>query len=105
MPLPLLARLTSANPARQFGLSPRKGSLLPGADADLAIVDLDATWEVRADDLFQRNRHSPFVGAMLRGRVERTLVRGVTVYRRGEFPAPPGHGRLLRRDHAPESAG
>ncbi len=102
MPLPLLARLTATNPARQFGLYPRKGSLQPGADADIAIVDLDATWEVRAADLFQRNQHSPFAGAVLRGTVERTLVRGVTVYQQGEFPTAPGHGRLLRRqDGAP----
>jgi allantoinase len=102
MPLPLLARLTATNPARQFGLYPRKGSLQPGTDADLAIVDLDAAWEVRAAGLFQRNQHSPFIGEVLRGTVERTLVRGVTVYHRGEFPAAPGHGRLLRRDDAPD---
>jgi allantoinase len=97
MPLPLLSRLTSTNPARQFGLYPQKGSLRPGADADLAIVDLEGTWHVRTADLVQRNQHSPFAGFTLHGTVERTLVRGVTVYDRGAFPAAPGHGRLLRR--------
>jgi allantoinase len=97
MPLPLLARLTATNPARQFGLYPHKGSLQPGADADLAIVDLEGTWHVRTADLVQRNQHSPFTGFTLHGTVERTLVRGVTVYDRGTFPAAPGHGRLLRR--------
>jgi len=104
--LPLLARLTAANPARQFGLAPAKGGLRPGSDADLVLVDLEAARQVRADDLVQRNRHSPYMGMTLRGGVVRTLVRGATVYRRGpagehEFPAPPGHGRLLVRaaDH------
>jgi len=100
--LPLLARLTAANPARQFGLAPAKGGLRPGSDADLVLVDLEATWQVRADDLVQRNQHSPYVGMTLRGGVVRTLVRGATVYRRGPtgehlFPAPPSHGRLLVR--------
>src|SRR5262249_25725765 len=68
--------------------------------ADLAIVDPEAGWEVRTEDLYQRHRHSPFLGAVLRGVVERTLVRGLTVYRAGEFPAAPGYGQLLRRDGA-----
>ncbi len=104
--LPLLARLTAANPARQFGLAPAKGGLRPDGDADLVLVDLEEDWTVRADDLVQRNRHSPYMGMTLRGGVVRTLVRGTTVYRRGPagehlFPTPPGHGRLLVRatDH------
>jgi allantoinase len=97
MPLPLLARLTAGQPARQFGLAPRKGSLQPETDADLAIVDLEGTWQVQADDLYYRNRHSPYVGMRLRGVVETTVVRGVIVYDRGRFPAPPGYGQLLRR--------
>lgn len=97
MALPLLARLTATNPARQFGLYPRKGALQPGADADLAIVDLEGSWHVQAADLFQRNQHSPYLGLTLRGTVERTLVRGATVYNRGEFPASPGYGQLLCR--------
>ena len=97
LPLPHLARMTASNPARQFGLYPRKGALRPGSDADLAIVDLEGSWTVRVDDLFQKNRHTPYEGMTLHGTVERTLVRGVTVYDRGAFPAPAGHGRLLRR--------
>ncbi len=99
LPLPLLARLTAENPARQFGLSDRKGALRPGLDADLAIVDLDGRWQVRAEDLYQKNKHSPYLGMTLRGTVERTLVRGATVYDRGAFPAAPGYGRLIGHQH------
>jgi len=95
MPLPLLVRLTSANPARLFGLYPRKGSLRPGADADLAIVDPDAEWTVSAAELFARHKHSPYDGRRLRGRVVMTLVRGRVVYRDGAIVAHPGHGRLV----------
>jgi allantoinase len=97
MPLPLLARLMSSNPARQFGLAQRKGRLAPGADADLVLVDLEGRRLVTPESLFCRNPHSPFVGMELRGCVEMTLVRGTVVYDRGFFPAPAGHGQLLLR--------
>jgi allantoinase len=93
LPLPMLVRLACGNPARIFGLAPRKGHLRPGSDADLALIDLDGAWELRSDDLLTRNRLSPFVGRRFRGRVRRTLVRGRTVYRAGEIVAPPGHGQ------------
>jgi allantoinase len=95
MSLSLLTRLTAANPARLFGLYPRKGTLRPGADADLAIVDLDEEWVVRSDDLFARHKHSPYDGRRLHGRVRATLVRGQVVYRDGAIVAPLGHGRLV----------
>jgi allantoinase len=98
MALPLLARLTSASPARLFGLYPRKGSLRPGADADLAIVDTDAEWTVRAVELFARHKHSPYDGRRLRGCVATTLVRGQVVYQDGKILARPGHGRLVAPD-------
>jgi allantoinase len=46
MPLDAFVRFSSTNPARIAGLHPRKGTLLPGADADIAIYDLDGEWEV-----------------------------------------------------------
>jgi allantoinase len=95
MSLSLLTTLTAANPARLFGLYPRKGTLRPGADADLAIVDPDEEWVVRSADLFARHKHSPYDGRQLRGRVRATLVRGQVVYRDGAIVAPLGHGRLV----------
>ncbi len=44
-----IAELTSSNPASRYGL-PGKGRLVEGADADIAIVDPDAVWTVRAED-------------------------------------------------------
>jgi allantoinase len=93
--LPLLARLTSAAPARRFGLYPRKGALLVGSDADLTIVDLEAEWTLDASMLKTRWPVSPFLGRRFKGRVETTLVRGTVVYRAGEIAVAPGFGRRL----------
>jgi allantoinase len=81
-----IARLTSTGAADRFGL-PRKGRIEPGADADLALVDLGAAYTLRAEDLLYRHPISPYVGRRLRGRVVRTLLRG-------KDPAA-GSGRLL----------
>jgi allantoinase len=95
MPLPRLVALTAANPARRFGLYPRKGALLPGSDADLTLVDLEGEWILGQADLHTRWPISPFIGHTFRGRVVATLVRGTTVYRQGQVLARPGFGRLL----------
>jgi allantoinase len=95
MPLPLLVRLTSAAPARRYGLYPRKGALLVGSDADLTIVDLDAAWTLDASMLKTRWPVSPFLGKQFRGRVEMTVVRGTTVYRDGQIQVAPGFGQRL----------
>lgn len=97
LPLQQLVRLVSSSPARVFGLYPQKGALLPGSDADLTVVDLDREWTLSADDLFYRNKHSAYAGYSFKGKVERTLVRGVTVFAGDRITARPGHGRLVRR--------
>jgi allantoinase len=100
LPLTDLVRLTSANPARLFGLYPRKGSLLPGADADFVVVDLDQEWELTRDALFYRHKHSPYIGSRFRGVVRQTVVRGETIYQDGRIQVRPGYGRLVRRSGA-----
>ena len=96
LPLPTLVRLVAANPARRFGLAPRKGSLRPGADADLALVALEDEWQLEAANLLTRHPLSPFLGRRFKGRVRQTLVRGRTVYLNGQIVAPAGWGRPLR---------
>lgn len=97
LPLTLLTRLTAANPARIFGLYPRKGVIRPGSDADLVVVDPERTWTLAADDLFYLNRHSAFEGYEFRGQVAQTYVRGVCVYDQGTIAVEPGFGQLLKR--------
>jgi allantoinase len=93
LPLPLIAAATAGFVARRFRL-PAKGALAAGYDADLALVDLAHSAALRAEDLHYRHRLSPYVGRALRGRVERTLLRGATIYERGRFVGEPA-GRLI----------
>lgn len=96
--LTALACMLAVNPARLFGLYPKKGSIQPGADADLVVVDMEKEWTLTAEHLFYKNPFSAYVGSSFKGRVERTLVRGTTVYADGQITVEPGYGRLLRRN-------
>ncbi len=89
-----VARLTAGRPAALLGLD-RKGAIEPEADADLVLV-ASRPVELRADDLRYRHRHSPFVGRTFRHRVERTILRGRTIWD-GEAIATPPAGQILRR--------
>jgi len=103
MPLDAFVRFAATNAARIAGLYPRKGSLLPGADADVVLYDLDSEWVVDAkSQQFSKNPWSPFDGRRVRARVVRTLVRGETVFADGEIVAEPGSGAYLSRhdDHS-----
>ena len=66
-----------------------------GADADLALVDLEQAWTLAGDELLYRHRLSPYMGRRLRGRVVRTLVRGRTVFADGRVQGAPA-GRFVR---------
>jgi allantoinase len=93
--LPLLSRLTSFNVAARFKLPPGKGNIAKGADADLALVNLDQTFEVKPEDLHYRHRQSPYCGRGLTGKVVQTMLRGQTVYKSGEASSKPT-GRLVK---------
>jgi allantoinase len=96
LPLPALVRMTSANPARLFGLYPAKGSLLPGTDADVVIVDMEATTTLRTEDLEYKNRHSVYVGRTFHAAIHTTLVRGMPVFAGGRVTGQPGYGRWVK---------
>jgi allantoinase len=96
LPPAALVRLLCGAPARRFGLAPGKGALTPGADADLVLLDPDATWAIDPAGLLDRHRLSPYAGRSVRGCVVRTLLRGETVAADGRLVGPP-RGRVVRR--------
>jgi allantoinase len=95
-----LIRMISTNPARIFGLYPQKGAIEPGSDADLVVVDLDKDWTLQADQLFYQNPQSPFIGCEFKGSIERTILRGTTIYQGGKMLVDPGFGQVIRRKNA-----
>jgi dihydroorotase len=99
IPITDYVRLSSAAPARAFGLYPRKGALIPGADADLAIVDLAASSRIDRAMLHSvRARVTPFHGHALKGVPIHTLVRGRFVMRDRDLVADArGWGQSVRR--------
>lgn len=86
--LPVIARVTSTNVAKRFGLA-NKGDVAPGFDADLWLVDLSHEDVVRRQDLHYRNAFSAHEGQPIRGRTARTMVRGRTVYAHGKVTGAP----------------
>jgi allantoinase len=94
LPAETVARLTATAAATRFSL-PDKGKIEVGYDADLALVMLDATYELTAEMLLDRHKMSPYVGRRFRGRVEQTLLRGRTIFRAGQIIGEPG-GRLIK---------
>ena len=92
-----LVSMLSCNPAKLFGLYPRKGLLQPGSDGDVVLFDPKKKWVIRKETLLYKNKHSPFVGKKVTGSVEMTILRGKIVYRGGEIMVPPGTGRFLSR--------
>jgi dihydroorotase len=89
-------RWSAANPAKIWGLYPRKGVIQAGADADIAIVDLDREWSIDDAKLQSLSRITPFHGRQVKGLPMYTLVRGRFVMKDRELvPATRGWGRSV----------
>ena len=69
-------RIMSANPAKVFGMYPRKGALQEGADADITVWDPGVKWTIRANDMEQNLDYTPFEGLKVEGRPRYVFVNG-----------------------------
>jgi len=98
--LPQLVGLLSTNPARLWGLWPRKGALLPGSDADVVVYNPEAEGVVTAEDLHYLAGYTPYEGMRLQGRVRATISRGQVIYREGQFTGRKGRGQFIKRGAA-----
>ncbi len=90
-------RLIATAPAARLGLEGRKGSIVLGADADLVAFDPEATFEVKAAELYHRHQSTPYDGMQLQGVVEKTWLRGHLVYDRRRGHGAPCGEMILRR--------
>lgn len=93
-----LARLfqwVAEGPARVAGLEGRKGKLAPGFDADLVLWDDCAIERVEPGRIRHRHKVSPYLGRALKGRVEKTFVRGQLAFDAQQGPAAVAPGQFL----------
>ena len=95
--------LTATNPARLYGLYPRKGTLAIGADADIVIWDPARIDTITNDRLHHAVDFTPYEGMRITGWPEITISRGEIVVRDGAVVGAPGRGEFLRCD-TPEPA-
>ncbi|MEV6263896.1 dihydropyrimidinase [Streptomyces sp. NPDC051784] len=89
--------IACASPARMFGLYPKKGTVAPGADADIVIYDPAAEQTISAATHHMNVDYSAYEGKRVTGRVETVLSRGVPVIEGGEYVGHAGHGTYLPR--------
>lgn len=93
-----VAQLCAENPARRFGLYPKKGVIQPGSDADFVILDPERS--VRVNPAYHRGSvtdWSIYDGWTFHGMPETTVIRGKIIVHRGEIVGEPGFGRYVRR--------
>jgi len=95
-----VALLLAERPAQAFGLGDRKGRIDVGLDADVVLVDPEATLRVTPGVIRSRAGRSPFEGLILRGRTVLTVLRGEVIAEDGKIAVDRPCGRLLRRARA-----
>jgi len=93
-----MVELICENPAKIFGLYPRKGTIAVGSDADFVIFDPDKKDIISKDKMFTKCRDSALVydGWEVYGKPEKTIVRGKIVFDNGEITVSPGYGEIIK---------
>ena len=94
---PDLVRLLAYNPARIYGLWPRKGGLRPGADADVVLYDPKPESVLTDENIHMRAGYTPYQGMRIQGKVVTTIRRGSFLVRDSEWIEPEERGVFLRR--------
>jgi dihydropyrimidinase len=90
-----LVQVLCENPARIFGLYPRKGTIAVGSDADLVVFDPTREFTIRADNQHSNVGYTLYEGRTVLGWPEASFQRGKRVLLQGEIVAEPGQGHFL----------
>lgn len=92
-----LVKFACSNPARVAGIYPKKGTLEPGADADIVIIDPKREWTMTTGLMHGASDYTCYEGMRIQGAIERVLLRGKTIALNGQFTGARGDGQYLRR--------
>ncbi len=92
-----MCRLLSENPAKLYGMYPRKGCIREGSDADLVIWNPSYRRTISAEGQLYRTDYNPYEGIKIRGMAEKVFLRGMLVADKGEV-IKPNTGCFIRRD-------
>jgi dihydropyrimidinase len=95
--LPRFVELVATNPARIFGLYPQKGTLLPGADADIVLFDPSASWTIGPASSHSCNDWDAYEGIEVTGQIKQVYSRGDLIIDGDTCLAERGRGRYLFR--------
>ncbi|PTW62584.1 dihydropyrimidinase [Breoghania corrubedonensis] len=94
--LPTFVRLTATNPAKRFGLHPRKGTIAPGADADLVLWDRERKVSITNARMQHTIDYTPYEGIEVTGWPVKTIARGRVVMEDDEVTTEDGRGLFLK---------
>lgn len=89
-------KLSSVNAARRYGLFPEKGSLQIGTDADITILNPKRETVIDEKQLFYMIKWAPYIGWKLKCHIDKTIVRGKTIYDNGSIVGEAGYGRQVQ---------
>jgi len=89
--------LCCAEPARLFGIYPKKGVIAEGSDADLVLIDPEIKTNLMFDMLHENSDYTPYEGLPLNGYPVMTVSRGEIIVEGGEFIGRKGRGKYLKR--------
>jgi len=89
--------VTATTPAKMFGLYPQKGTIAVGSDADIIILDPEATWTMGVDHIHMDVDYSCYEGTEVQGKIETVLSKGKVLIEDDEYHGSPGDGEYLKR--------
>ncbi len=95
-----LVEVFSTNPAKLYGMYPKKGTIAIGSDADIVILDPKKEVTLSVDMLHQNVDYTPYEGWKVKGYPVVTIVRGKVVCEEGEFYGEKGYGEFVPRKEA-----
>jgi dihydropyrimidinase len=92
-----MVELLATNPAKLFGLYPRKGTIAPGSDADIVVFDPERQHLITAATQHSKVDYNLYEGTEVTGSPELVLLRGNVLVESGELLAEPGVGEFVER--------